>query len=198
MKLHLFRKPDWFLIFLVGVSALAQGALMFQFLDSAPAAVQDATWLVVFTLLGFPYLLSVFFLYRWLAMGLTVLMIVATLVFGQLIVLDGSALGWPFHPGVFSYEVLKPWQILYALVWLPVTTGVLMTQNRKQLMRVLEFDDLVRQRKERLQQLKDDKQNGRSAAAARLREEMALLDAENAPEALPAPQLPVVRERGDA
>lgn len=188
--IHLFRKPDWFVNFLLGVVALGEGALLVQLLDQAPKTVEDAMWLVAFTMLGIPYLVSAFFLYRWLCLVLMVLMVVATLLLGELIVLGPTSLGWPFQPQVLTFKVLQPWQVLFALVWLPVTTGVLMTKSRKQMAKLLEIDDLISKRRELVRQRKEEAEQQEAAKLLLGQEEYAMAEAEELPEALPAPQLP--------
>lgn len=186
--IHVLRKPDWFLTFLLGGCALAEAVLLGQIVDLSPERIQDALWLFSFAMLGVPYLVSAFFLFRWLALGLTVLMILSTLFFGRLIVLGPNGLGWPFQPEVLTFAVLQPWQVLVALVWLPVTTGVLMTKSRKQIAKALEIDGLIEKRRQIIQQRKDDLSQSDESQQLERQEALDVLEAEELPEALPAPR----------
>lgn len=186
--IHVLRKPDWFLTVLLGGCALAEAVLLGQIVDLSPARIQDALWLFSFALLGIPYLVSAFFLFRWLALGLTVLMILATLFFGKLIVLGPNGLGWPMQPEVLTFAVLQPWQVLVALVWLPVTTGVLMTKSRKRIAKALEIDGLIAKRRQIIQQRKDDLSQSDEKQQMAMQEALDVLEAEELPEALPAPR----------
>lgn len=186
--IHVLRKPDWFLTVLLAGFTLAEVMLLGQIVDLAPARIQDAPWLFAFAMLGMPYLVSAFFLFRWLALGLTVLMILSTLFFGKLIVLGPNGLGWPFQPEVLTFTVLAPWQMLVALVWLPVTTGVLMTKSRKRIAKALEIDGLIEKRRQIIQQRKNGLAQSDEKQQREQQEALDLLEAEELPEALPAPR----------